>query len=305
MSKEFAYYNENDEHSAETLRNLMKMGRIANGYVDTRSIEKVSASDLVGYSQCHFFAGIGVWSHALRESGWRDDMPIWTGSCPCQDHSSIGRRRGNGGERHLWPTWFNLIEACRPFVIVGEQVSNYLTIGPASGRRKKSVRVAHDQVDAHDGRAWIDVVCDDLEAAHYAVGAVAAPACGFGAPQKRERLYWFAEAGSVADPASDEERWARGRGARGAGAIGRRGATKQPEPVGGYWRGAKWVPCADGKVRPTRPGVRPLVDGSAPRMARRGAEEEDIAEILRGYGNALVAPQAIEFIRAILPRYAA
>ena len=40
-------------------------------------------------------------------------------------------------------------------------------------------------------------------------------------------------------------------------------------------------------------------------MARRGAEEEDIAEILRGYGNALVAPQAIEFIRAIMPRYAA
>ena len=188
MSKEFVYYNENDEHSAETLRNLMKMGLIANGYVDTRSIEKVSAGDLAGYSQCHFFAGIGVWSHALRESGWRDDMPIWTGSCPCQDHSSIGRRRGNGGKRHLWPAWFKLIEACRPSVIVGEQVSNYLTIGPASGRRKKFVRVAHDQVDAHDGRAWIDVVFDDMEAAHYSVGAVAAPACGFGAPQKKGKV---------------------------------------------------------------------------------------------------------------------
>ena len=33
-------------------------------------------------SSAIFFAGIGVWSFALRNAGWPDDRPVWTGSCP-------------------------------------------------------------------------------------------------------------------------------------------------------------------------------------------------------------------------------
>jgi hypothetical protein len=33
-------------------------------------------------TQCHFFAGIGVWSYALRLAGWPDDRPVWTGLLP-------------------------------------------------------------------------------------------------------------------------------------------------------------------------------------------------------------------------------
>ena len=55
-----AYYNEFDEYAAEWLRNLIKAGHIAPGDVDSRSIADVRADDLVGYTQCHFFAGIGV-----------------------------------------------------------------------------------------------------------------------------------------------------------------------------------------------------------------------------------------------------
>lgn len=65
-----AYYNEIDPFAAQWIRNLIGAGLIAPGIVDERSIEDVQPGDLVGFTQCHFFAGIGVWSYALRQAGW-------------------------------------------------------------------------------------------------------------------------------------------------------------------------------------------------------------------------------------------
>jgi hypothetical protein len=67
-----AYYNEIDPFAGEWLRELIKAGHIAPGIVDTRSIEDVEPADLLGFTQCHFFAGIGVWSYALQ-------IVVWTG----------------------------------------------------------------------------------------------------------------------------------------------------------------------------------------------------------------------------------
>lgn len=64
-----AYYNEHDPYAAQWLRNLIKAGLIAPGDVDDRSIKDVRPDDLTGYAQCHFFAGVGVWSYALRAYG--------------------------------------------------------------------------------------------------------------------------------------------------------------------------------------------------------------------------------------------
>lgn len=165
-----AYYNEIDPFAAQWLRELIKAGHIAPGEVDTRSIENVAADDLAGFTQCHFFAGIGTWSYALRCAGWPDDRPVWTGSCPCQPFSAAGKRKGTADERHLWPSFFRLISQCRPDVIFGEQVAS------------------------PDGLAWLDIISSDLEAAHYACGAVDTCAAGFGAPHIRQRLYWVADA---------------------------------------------------------------------------------------------------------------
>lgn len=164
-----AYYNEIDPFAAQWLQKLMDAGHIAPGVIDTRSIEDVIPTDLAGFTQCHFFAGIGVWSHALRSAGWADDRPVWTGSCPCQPFSAAGKGKGFTDERHLWPAFHWLISQCRPAVVFGEQVAS------------------------KDGLAWLDLVQADLERTGYACGAADTCAAGFGAPHIRQRLYWVAE----------------------------------------------------------------------------------------------------------------
>src|SRR4051812_4015375 len=104
-----AYYNEHDPNAAAWLRELIAQGHIAPGEVDERSVADVEPGDLRGFIQCHFFAGIGVWSYALRSAGWADATPVWTGSCPCQPFSASGKRGGTDDHRHLWPAWFRLI----------------------------------------------------------------------------------------------------------------------------------------------------------------------------------------------------
>jgi len=166
-----AYYNEIEPFAAQWLRKLIAANLIAPGDVDERSIRDVQPTDLRGYRQCHFFAGIGVWSHALRLAGWPDDREAWTGSCPCQPFSVAGSQLGTADERHLWPEFFRLIRECRPPVVIGEQVA-----GPAA-------------------LAWFDLVSADLEGAGYAVGAADLCAASLGAPHIRQRLYWVGHAG--------------------------------------------------------------------------------------------------------------
>ena len=117
-----AYYNECDPKAVEWLRELIKDGLIADGEVDTRSIVDVRPADLGGFDQCHFFAGIGGWSFALRLAGWSDDRHVWTGSCPCQPFSAAGKGDGFADERHLWPAFYWLIDQCRPRVVLANRL---------------------------------------------------------------------------------------------------------------------------------------------------------------------------------------
>ena len=164
-----SYYNEIDPYAAQWLRNLIANKLIADGDVDERSIRDVAAADLRSYTQCHFFAGIGVWSYALRLAGWPDDRPVWTGSCPCQPFSAAGKGKGFDDDRHLWPEFYRLIAERRPPVVFGEQVAS------------------------KDGLGWLDTVCADMEASGYAIGAADLCAAGIGAPHIRQRLWFVGE----------------------------------------------------------------------------------------------------------------
>lgn len=174
-----AYYNEIDPFAAQWLRNLIAAGHIAPGDVDERSIEDITPDDLQNYTQCHFFAGIGVRSYSLRRAGWPDKNPVWTGSCPCQPFGAAGKKSGFDDKRHLWPAWFRLISQCCPGIVVA---SKY-------------------------GLSWLDFVRLDMETAEYAFAAVDLCAVGVGAPHIRQRLFWVADADGM------------GRLGRGAAAI--------------------------------------------------------------------------------------
>ncbi|MBT0458134.1 DNA cytosine methyltransferase [Morganella morganii] len=289
-----AYYNENDPFAAQWLRNLIAAGHIAPGVVDERSIEDVTPDDLRGFTQCHFFAGVGVWSLALRRAGWPDNKPVWTGSCPCQPFSAAGKGNGFADERHLWPAFFHLISECKPGVIFGEQVAS------------------------KDGLGWLDLVQTDLEATNYAVGAVDLCAAGFGAPHIRQRLYWVVNSdnaglegrkgmpersaeftagsgcmdGGVPYTTGGEQPGSRNQRQAGMDEYSNScaaGCSELTKPTNGYWRDADWLFCRDDKWRPVEPGTFPLANGASGRVGK-----------LRAYGNAIVAPVAEEFIRAYM-----
>ena len=175
-----AYYNEIDPFAAAWLRELIKAGLIAPGDVDERSIEDVTPMDLRGYTQCHFFAGVGGWSFALRLAGW----PEWGQDTERREHEFNG----------------------------------------ADARRQEAT-------------------------GGYTMG------------------------GEIDNP----------------------------------WRNPEWLPCRDGKARPTQPGLSPLAYGLPERVVRGSnqgapinADDSTEARVmrLRGYGNAIVPQVAAEFITA-------
>ena len=113
------YYNEFDKGAAAWLRELINAKLIPFGYVDERSITEVTASDVQGFTQCHFFAGIGGWSLALQLAGVPASTRLWTGSPPCQPFSTAGKQLGQFDERHLAPVFLNLVSKCKPPVLFG------------------------------------------------------------------------------------------------------------------------------------------------------------------------------------------
>src|SRR5690625_4079368 len=181
------YYNDADPAACAWLRELIAAGLLPAGYVDERSILEVEPADLRGFTQCHFFAGIGGWPYALRLAGVAEDRSIWTGSPPCQPFRQAGQRKGQDDDRHLAPAFLRLVAACRPELVFGEQVASAAVLGPV-GRKSRAA------VEGPAGWAWFDALAADLETASYAVAAADLPAAGIGAPHIRQRLFFGAVA---------------------------------------------------------------------------------------------------------------
>lgn len=174
-----SYYNEIDPYCVAWLRNLIDAGHIAAGDVDDRSIEDVRADDLTGYSQCHFFAGIGGWSLALRLAGVEDSAKVWTGSPPCQDNSVAsaihGRRTGLRGARSgLAHVWLDLVDAIRPGAVRFENVPG---ISP-----------------------WVAEIKVRLEGFGYGLSEPKLSSKSVGAPHIRERVWIAADLGGEGLP---------------------------------------------------------------------------------------------------------
>ena len=266
-----AYYNEFDPKCAAWLRQLIKNGLIAPGEVDERSIIDVEASDLRGFKQHHFFAGIGVWSYALRNAGWSDDTPVCTASLPCQPFSVAGEQLGKKDERHLLPHFLELVKQCKFDTIFGEQVESAIRHG------------------------WLDDLQTLMEREDYTMGHCILGAHSVNAAHQRQRLFWVAH--------SIKPRHERGLSG---------GQDKKRQDFNRYSgchstdSGIEWLLCKDGKRRPIKSSIKPLVNGLARGVVHRGdsidpnATSYARATRLKGYGNAINADVAREFITAYM-----
>ena len=322
------YHNDNEKSCVRWLHHLMNEKFIPEGIIDGRSITEIKPDEIKNFTQCHFFAGIGGWSEALRLAGWDSDKPIWTASCPCQPFSVAGARRSERDERHLWPVLFDLIRECLPSVIVGEQVASNL------------------------GRDWLSAVFADLETLGYRVAGADLCSASIGAVHIRQRLYWVAYAqcrpaerhglqvagteseitgkirqgtqrirndsgdGSNLDgmadlesnkqrerPDTDELQSWNSAGDSKASRVentkkGKRGVRpcktikEKQEQIGGsglcIWKNIEWIRCADKKSRPIEPGILPVAYGVSGRV-----------DAIKGYGNSIDPYLAGKFLKVV------
>jgi DNA (cytosine-5)-methyltransferase 1 len=100
-------------------------------------------------------------------------IDILTGGFPCQPYSSAGKRKGKDDERHLWPEMLRAIREVSPRYVVGENVRGLTN---------------------WNGGLVFEEVCAELESYGYQVAPVIIPACGVGAPHRRERIWFVAYA---------------------------------------------------------------------------------------------------------------
>lgn len=258
------YYNEWDKGAAAWLRELINNKLIPFGYVDERSITEVTPGDLEGFTQCHFFAGIGGWPLALQLAGVPESTRLWTGSPPCQPFSAAGQSLGFDDERHLAPAFLRLIRECQPDIIFGEQVA------------------------AAIGKHWLDFVFLNLEEKGYACGSAVLPACSVGSPQERLRLIFGSSLG-YSNGERMEGLWRSKSIILQEGWEIKKRHALSTDVASCIWDQWKAVEGADKEIRRIPIGFGEANHGISARVGR-----------LRGYGNAIVPQVAAEFVRAFM-----
>ena len=297
-AKAFAYYNDNDFNNCRWLCNLAFSGLIHPGIYDPRSIVDVKPKDLAGFARVHFFAGIGGWDHALSLARWPSEVPVWTGSCPCQPFSKVGSQHGFQDARHLFPQLISLIRACRPAVVFGEQVA----------RGKLAVD-------------WREYCGSEFRKAGYRFDHAILDATASGRPHQRQRLFWVAHSDLPRSHETPSEFHS---------AIAKEVESKKAKRHGPDGDGRKWETVHTGEGRPfvydPEPRNVPLAHGfSATKgwgglgpvlaeLQRMGLSAEGALATLKkasenrrirlhGYGNAIIPSVAAAFVSAFIKTY--
>jgi DNA (cytosine-5)-methyltransferase 1 len=196
-------------------------------------------------------------------------VDIITGGFPCQPFSCSGKRSGKADSRFLWPEMLRVIQECRPSFVVGENVGGLVD---------------------NWGGSVLDEIYASLESSGYEVlPPLIVPACAFGAPHRRDRV-WILAHSLLGGRSSEHEKQQTERpsltgpgGSRGVAdpklrkpEVGRHdagvGRERKPDTEIDYWESE------------AQPRVGGVVDGIPHRMDR-----------LRALGNAIV-PQIAEWI---------
>ena len=194
---------------------------------------------------------------------YANTIDILTGGFPCQPYSSAGQRKGKEDERHLWPHMLRAIQEISPRYIVGENVRGLLN---------------------WDGGMVFNEVCIDLENNGYQVAPVLIPACGVGAPHRRERI-WFVATNPV------NEGLQRGE-FNGTFERGKRNGDESHDTIAKLYQISHWDEF------PTQPPVCGRNDG-IPRELDGITFPKWRTESIKALGNAIVPQVAFEIFKAI------
>lgn len=223
-------------------------------------------------------------------------VDVISGGFPCQPTSCAGSRKGDGDPRWLWPEMFRIICEVRPKFVVAENTDDLLF---------------------HEGGRLIDKIYSQLETESYeTLPPIVLPACAFGAPQRRDRVWIVAHSNGtrIAQPQGREhEEWGRalnsGQAVADAECDGRQqgseilcpreslaadGGENVPNSQSQRCNGRSRVQeAAESRGRIPIKGSHPwIIEPNVGRVANGVPARVDR---LRGLGNAIV-PQIAEFI---------
>ena len=129
-------------------------------------------------------------------TSWKGKIDVLTGGFPCQPFSVAGQRKGADDNRYLWPEMLRVIRETRPLWVIGENVAGITNmVQPGS---ETDVETKSDQDEENyketilEQEYIINTICDDIEREGYSVQPIIIPACGVGAPHRRDRVWFIA-----------------------------------------------------------------------------------------------------------------
>lgn len=195
-----------------------------------------------------------------------DPVDLIAGGFPCQPHSLAGKRRGAEDDRNLWPEYCRIIAELHPAWVIGENVPGIIT-------------------------TILDQVLSDLEDSGYETATFVIPACAFGAPHIRERVFVLAHSESIGWERHGNSREGWDGFENGREILNAEGARLQ----NGYF-GARENAQGEGAFRGFE---RPNWWATEPGMGRVAHGVPHRVDRLRGLGNAVV-PQVMEWIGSLI-----
>lgn len=138
-------------------------------------------------------------------------VDVVSGGFPCQPFSVAGKRRGREDDRFLWPEMCRVIAQFKPTWVIGENVAGIVSMAEPDGKpyvESRTINRFEDQdyyeaVLSQRERMLLVGIIEDLEQIGYEVQPFIIPACGVGAPHRRDRIAVIA----YADRDSRRKRW--------------------------------------------------------------------------------------------------
>lgn len=123
---------------------------------------------------------------------YRGQCDIVTGGFPCQPYSAAGRRKGKEDERHLWPEMLRAVREIQPSWVVGENVPGLL--------------------NWNNGMVLSEIKTDLENSGFEVFPPCILPACGIGAPHRRDRVWIIAYNDKVkGQPIAPNREWKSGQ----------------------------------------------------------------------------------------------